>query len=427
MSFKPEPSQAHDKLPFEWLAILVLFAYCVREPFAGAVQYYLGNAGLGFLWFVPEGIALLCVVALLATDVFMNGSWRFLFFLAVIAYYMLLGYISIGSVASSLSGFKALLPLLSGVLVTRSVLQRRWVQLGLITLLIVAMAGIWWSSSHELPWARSSFDSGLGTKRFHEIVWAAGGGIRPFGFSSDQHYAGSSILFLFAFIGAYRRSHLFYWLAVPVGAAIYVSTSRTSLLAFIVLVGLRLLLDLLERGHQPRGTQIITAVIPFLVPLLPISVMAFAQLYSASEIPSSLYSVWIRGSDVFLQPVSLMPIFAPYAWIFGFGLGGVGFPVMQSSYSSYAAIIDNFFLFNYYSFGIPFVVYYLFLCMRNAADADMHRRIVFCVAVLFGQFILGWANGMFMMALGYAASPALVSRRASRTAAIGHAQTLAVA
>jgi len=410
LPFKPDQSQVHDELPFEWLAILVLFAYCAREPFAGAVQFYLGDASLGFLWFVPDGIALLCVVALLATDM-LNGSWRFLFFLVVIAYYMLLGYISIGSAASSLSGFKALLPLLSGVLITRSVLQRRWVQIGLVTLLIVAIVGVWWSVGHELPWARSSFDSGLGTKQFRATVWAAGGGVRPFGFSSDQHYAASSILFLFAFIGAYRRSYIFYWLAVPVGATIFVTTSRTSLLAFVILLGLRILLDLFERGHRPRATQLVTAVTPFLVPLLPISVMAFGQLYSASEIPSSLFSLWIRGNEVFLQPVLLMPVFAPYGWLFGFGLGGVGFPVMQSNYSSYLAIIDNFLLFSYYSFGIPFVFYYLFLCMRNAADPDMHKRIVFCVAVLFGQFILGWANGMFMMALGYAASSAFLSRR----------------
>lgn len=424
---KSNPNLDHDRLPFQWLAIAVLLAYCLREPFAGAVQFYLGNAGLGFLWFVPDGIALLCVVALLAIDLAMNGSWRFFFLLVVIAYYMLLGYITIGSVASALSGFKALLPLLSGILITRSVFQRAWLQFCLVALLVIAMAGVWWSVGHALPWAGSSFDSGLGTKSFRATVWASGGGVRPFGFSSDQHYAASSILFLFAFIGAYRRAHLFYWLAIPVVATVYISTSRTSLLALVILIGFRILLDLFERGHRPEATRIITAVTPFLVPLLPISVMAFAQLYSLSEISSSLESIWVRGSEVFLQPVSLMPIFAPYGWLFGFGLGGVGFPVMQSNYSSYLAIIDNFLLFSYYSFGVPFLLYYLFLCRRNAVELDMHKRIMFCVVVLFGQFILGWANGMFMMAFGYAASAGFVSRPILKKASRDHAYKPALA
>ena len=392
-----------ESMPFEWLAVTVLLAYAAREPFAGAVQYYLDQFHLGFLWFIPDAIGLVCVAALVAIDLAKFGSFKFPFFLCAIFYYMLLGYVSIGSVASSFSGFKALLPLFAGLMLSKPVLQRSYVQIPLTVLLLLAMVGVWWSLNNTLPWAELSFDSGLGVKQIRSTIWAAGGTYRPFGFATDPHSAGSSIVFLFALIGAGNKRLLFYVLSVPVGMTVLASTSRTSFMAFAILLFLRFLFDVLERD-RPRLTELVTAVVPVLVVCAPMCVMGFAQSYSLNEVPGDLVSLWVRGNEVFLQPFTLMPIFAPNAWLFGFGLGGVGFPVLQSNYASYSSIIDNFLLFSYYSFGIPFLIFYFMMCLRNRLETDFYKRILFCVTLVFGQFILGWANGMFMIVFGYAAS-----------------------
>jgi hypothetical protein len=392
-----------ELMPFEGLAVTALLAYAVREPFAGAVQYYLDQLHLGFLWFIPDAIGLVCVVALVVIDLAKFGSFKFPFFLCAIFYYMLLGYVSIGSVASSFSGFKALLPLFAGLMLSRPVLQRSYVQIALTVLLLLAMVGVWWSLNNTLPWAELSFDSGLGVKQIRSTIWAAGNTYRPFGFATDPHSAGSSIVFLFALIGAGNKRLLFYVLSVPVGMTVLASTSRTSFTAFAILLSLRFLFDVLERD-RPRLTELVTAVVPFLVVCAPMCVMGFAQMYSTNDVPGELLSLWVRGNEVFLQPFTLMPIFAPNAWLFGFGLGGVGFPVLQSNYASYSSIIDNFLLFSYYSFGIPFLIFYFAMCLRNRLEADFYKRILFCVTLIFGQFILGWANGMFMIVFGYAAS-----------------------
>ena len=405
------PRTAPEALPFEWLAVTVLLAYAVREPFSGAVQYYLDEFGLGILWFIPDAIGLGCVIALLVTDVVLYRSVKFIFILCVIFYYMLLGYVSIGSFASSLSGFKAFLPLFAGLMLSRRILQRRMVQVILIALLLVAVIGLWWSSFNQLPWAQLSFDSGLVVRKFRATVWSAGGTYRPFGFSNDQHAAGSSVLFLLALIGAGNRRSVFYALSVPTGWGILISTSRTSLLAFAILVMMRFLLDGLEERNRPRLTGVVTAVVPFVVIFAPACIMVFAQMYSLNQVPGELVSLWVRGNEVFLQPFTLMPIFAPNAWLFGFGLGGVGFPVLQSNYASYSSIIDNFLLFSYYSFGVPFLLFYFAMCFRNSAETDIYKRILFCVTVIFGQFILGWANGMFMLVFGYAASSSFLRGR----------------
>jgi len=393
-----------EAMPFEWLAVAVLLAYAVREPFAGAVQYYLDQLHLGFLWFLPDAIGLICVAALVVIDLVKFGSFKFPFFLCAIFYYMLLGYVSIGSAASSFSGFKALLPLFAGLMLSRPLLQRNYIQIALTALLLLAMAGVWWSLKNTLPWAQLSFDSGLGVKQLRSTIWAAGGTYRPFGFASDPHSAGSNIVFLFALIGAGNARLLFYGLSVPVAMTVWASTSRTSFMALAILLLLRFVLDVLEKRDRPRLTELVTAVVPFLVICAPMCVMAFAQMYSANDVPGELFSLWIRGNEVFLQPFTLMPMFAPNAWLFGFGLGGVGFPVIQSNYASYSSIIDNFLLFSYYSFGIPFLIFYFAMCLRNRLEADFYKRILFCVTLIFGQFILGWANGMFMIVFGYAAS-----------------------
>ena len=402
---RQEPQRTDlESMPFEWLAVTVLLAYSVREPFAGAVQYYLDQLHLGFLWFLPDAIGLVCVAALVVIDLVKFGSFKFPFFLCAIFYYMLLGYVSIGSAASSFSGFKALLPLFAGLMLSRPLLQRSYIQIALTVLLVLAMIGVWWSLKNTLPWAQLSFDSGLGVKQLRSTIWAAGGTYRPFGFATDPHSAGSSIVFLFALIGAGNARLLFYGLSVPVGMTVWASTSRTSFMAFAILLLLRFVLDVLEKRNRPRLTELVTAVVPFLVICAPMCVMGFAQMYSANDVPGEFLSLWVRGNEVFLQPFTLMPIFAPNAWLFGFGLGGVGFPVIQSNYASYSSIIDNFLLFSYYSFGIPFLIFYFAMCLRNRLEADFYKRILFCVTLIFGQFILGWANGMFMIVFGYAAS-----------------------
>ena len=402
---RQEPQRTDlESMPFEWLAVTVLLAYSVREPFAGAVQYYLDQLHLGFLWFLPDAIGLVCVAALVVIDLVKFGSFKFAFFLCAICYYMLLGYVSIGSAASSFSGFKALLPLFAGLMLSRPLLQRSYIQIALTVLLVLAMIGVWWSLKNTLPWAQLSFDSGLGVKQLRSTIWAAGGTYRPFGFATDPHSAGSSIVFLFALIGAGNARLLFYGLSVPVGMTVWASTSRTSFMAFAILLLLRFVLDVLEKRNRPRLTELVTAVVPFLVICAPMCVMGFAQMYSANDVPGEFLSLWVRGNEVFLQPFTLMPIFAPNAWLFGFGLGGVGFPVIQSNYASYSSIIDNFLLFSYYSFGIPFLIFYFAMCLRNRLEADFYKRILFCVTLIFGQFILGWANGMFMIVFGYAAS-----------------------
>lgn len=99
-------------------------------------------------------------------------------------------------------------------------------------------------------------------------------------------------------------------------------------MAFAILLLLRLVLDVLEKRNRPRLTELVTAVVPFLVICAPMCVMGFAQMYSVNDVPGEFLSLWVRGNEVFLQPFTLMPIFAPNAWLFGFGLGGVGFPVI---------------------------------------------------------------------------------------------------
>ena len=193
---RQEPQRTDlESMPFEWLAVTVLLAYSVREPFAGAVQYYLDQLHLGFLWFLPDAIGLVCVAALVVIDLVKFGSFKFPFFLCAIFYYMLLGYVSIGSAASSFSGFKALLPLFAGLMLSRPLLQRNYIQIALTVLLVLAMIGVWWSLKNTLPWAQLSFDSGLGVKQLRSTIWAAGGTYRPFGFADhafESHNGGAS-------------------------------------------------------------------------------------------------------------------------------------------------------------------------------------------------------------------------------------------
>jgi hypothetical protein len=344
----------------------------------------------------------MCIAMALAVDV-SSRKVGILFFLYVTILYGFEGYFVSGSAASVLSTFKALVPLFCGLLLDRDLLTRPLMRRVIFLFWLAACGGVIYSMYGSAPWSKLQFDGVGVTQAYKATQWTTEGDVRNFGFSGDEHGAASSILALSILLSLGLRRRVFYLMAIVSLVTIYLTTSRTNLLSFVVYVGLYLFTDLRKRvDHQPILKWSLRA--SFLAIFVPAVVIGIAVWYTSADVPKALLSLWIRGNETWLLPFGFIEDLAPFAIFSGFGLGGIGFGLLQSDLASYARTIDNFHLFNFLTFGMPFLLFYLYQCRQLLFEQDAHRVMVFIVTVTSGIPQRGWSDYLFMILVGYASA-----------------------
>jgi len=391
------------------LAMIALIGYFVQVAFFGPTRYFLSQFNIELLWYLPDMLGLACIAAILMRDIY-SGSARVAVFLGVIFFYMVGGYTISDSVNSVLSTFKALVPLFCGLLLDRDVLTRRFMKWTLLCFLLLACAGVAYSKYVGLPWLGLEFQGVGVVQQFKQLQWVAGGDVRLYGFAGDQHGAGFSIVALLILLSMSLRKYEFYALAVLSLGAILLTTSRTALLCFFTFVAIHSAANLRSPVDvQPLLKRILR--ISFIAPAFPIIVIGIALLFDAGDVPYSLESLWMRGTYTWLVIFTFMEELAPSAMLHGFGLGGFGFGLLQSDLARYYTPVDNFIMFNYLCFGLPYVAFYIYQCRRMTFERDPYRVAIFVMLAVYGLTLRGWSDYLFMILFGFSAACVFVGTR----------------
>jgi hypothetical protein len=381
------------------LAAITLVAYLCQVTLFGPIRYFLSAVHLEFVWYLPDVLGFICVGGVLLKDGARNI--RIVIFLISMALYMVEGYFFSGSVSSVLSTFKALIPFFCGFLLDREVLLRPIVKATIFTLLLAACFGVVESLYVTMPWTNLRFE-GIGVfQDFKSMQWTVEGAVRNFGFGGDEHSAASSILTLCILLFSVNaRRRVFYPVVAISMVAIYLTTSRTHLACLFVFVFLYFLTDL--RGRVCGNVILKWSVrLTSLAILVPVATVVVALVFSVNDVPASLISLWIRGTVTWVEPFRLVDELAPFAMIHGFGLGGTGFGLLQSDMAQYYVPFDNFILFNYLTFGFPYVIFYFYQWRRMLLEQDPYRVIVYVVVMAAGLTLRVWSDYLFMILLGY--------------------------
>jgi hypothetical protein len=399
------PLASYDRLapnPFtaiaSRLAQITLVGYLCQTALFAPVRYLLATKHLEMLWYVPDLLGLMCIAAVFITT---DHNLRILVLLNVLLLYAIEGYAVSGSPASVLSTFKALVPLFCGLLLKRDLATGPVMRKILLLFWLAACGGVIYSMYETPPWSSLQFEGAGVLQAYKETQWTPGGGVRNYGFAGDQHAAASSILTLFILLSVERSRFAFCLLGTVSVVTVYLTTSRTNLFSLLIYVGLCLLCDLQRRTDDQFFLKWCLRA-SFLSVLVPAVGVGIALWYNAADVPTALLSLWIRGNETWLVPFSFINDLAPLAIFSGFGLGGIGFGLLQSNLSRYATTIDNFILFNFFTFGIPYLIFYLFQCRRMLFEQDPYRVIVFVVTAVSGLFLRGWSDYLFMILFGYA-------------------------
>jgi hypothetical protein len=380
------------------LSATTLIAYVCQSAFFGPIRYFLASRGLEMLWFLPDALGLVCLAVVLIESP--ARQHRALMFLYAIVLYGLEGYLVSGSVASVLSTFKALVPLFCGLLLDRELLGRPFMKVLLLALLLLASYGVLFTQTADMPWANLTFE-GIGVdQKYKGLQWIEGSRVRSYGFAGDEHGAASSILTLFILFSFQAHKLIFYPVAVLALIAAEATTSRTNLIALVAYIGLYSVAGF----NRPATGQFAlkwSLRTSFMAPMLPLVIIGIALSFSNDAVPDPLLSMWYRGTYTWLVPFNYIDDLAPLAILHGFGIGGFGFGLLQSDLAYLYTPVDNFILFNFLAFGLPYVFFYLYQCRQLSHEPDPYRIMLFIVTAIIGLAMRGWSDSPFMIMFGY--------------------------
>src|SRR3954452_9767677 len=224
---------------------IALAAYLVRDAFGGVMRYYTSIMHLDAFWFLPDGIALLCLVQFIVHCILRNRSIMAAVVFAQIMLSLVLGYFMLGTVNAAISSFKMMLPVFVGFCFCDSSLGSYRKLLSVIAVTFyLSVIGVLLTKFYLMPWVGYKYESFGAVREAGRLWWAYGGDDqRLMGFAADNTMAAFFILVSFA-ITSIRKSTL--WCLLYGSLAVYVIRLTTSKTTVIVLV-LYLLLLLIVR------------------------------------------------------------------------------------------------------------------------------------------------------------------------------------
>ena len=385
------------------LLVVTIVSYLVREPLQSALQYYLSGGPLSYLWYAPDLLAVICMASFLFNLMGVGANLTVCILIAMLSSSMFVGLYVSGSPAAVASAFKLGVPIFVGFLAREDILDKPVIRIAAAVALVIAIGAIIYSSQHDLPWDKASFELGGNEKTFKGVAYLYGE--RRFsGFSGDSHAAAFCVLAPLMLLYRNRRNITFYPAVLVAAYAIFIVQSRTTLVILVLFVAFCKCLDWrITRPVFANGNVLNIIVFAFssVVVLFPLVISIWAASTNLSDQSYELRSLWARGHDSWIMPFTFMDKLAPLAMLHGFGLGGIGYPLYLSEISEYYVPVDNFHLYNLLIFGFYYAFIYIYIVGAVLKDPSPGRKVIFSILSLYSIFLSGYGSPFFLIVYGY--------------------------
>jgi hypothetical protein len=390
------------------LAIGMIIA---REALAGAMRYTLDRFHLGPVWFLID-LALFAAVALVVLNQLMKKPQdRYLYALLAVTFFIGAGVLSGtangNNTTSIVSAVKIAMPLVATVLVYPHFLRHRWFRACLAGLFVVAVVGVVYNRSHAMPWTGYAYEQ-FGVTRAAAREWWIDGQSRVSGFGASSA-ASANIILLMALLLTRGTLRAPLKLAVYGAAfvAIYLTTSRTALLALMLAVTFDLFPRRLVKAFHLGSAEVLAGFF-LLATMAPI---AWSMVVVFSD-GITRYDVSILDRLNYTWP-TMLGLSYDHGWasfLFGQGFGSVGSPAHYSGkYVSPISAVDNFMIYMFSLFGVMSLVLALLIFLAFLAIPWRERYFAFAACMMMatiscegigGSLLLGFSIAFGLGALG---------------------------
>lgn len=386
--------QVNDPSWLRWFEIFTVFAVCVffaMQLSAGVVRWVLDMVGGAVLTYIPNVFMLMCIGAVLATEIY-NARLRAIAFIFLI--WMLLGLLigayTTGSPAQAVFGAWVLLPFLFGIC-TGPILMKNHPSRPIFytVIFVVAVGGVLIHNLTVLPWVGVSYQVGgvelEGAREWH----ASGGKQRLSGFARSSFDVAGQIIVAAGLLSLYvKNTFLRIALWSFCAFSISLSTSKGILLTLLMAW---IASEALIRGR----VKILQAV--FFVGILWLSVpplLGWTMDWSEAarvDIDHPLYGSFIdRMNDMWPRALELATEHG--VPLLGRGIGGIGVPlsIFEPDLANagdnlwvYIAVLGGI-------FSVPlFIAGYVQIFKFTASPMPMEMQEILILAV-----IVNWYGGV---------------------------------
>jgi hypothetical protein len=358
------------------IALVVLFCFVA---FDAALRYAFQQAGLTFLIYAKDGIAL-AIAALLGLRIARAGKvdLSIVTIVGLLGFGMIVGLISGLPIAQMLFGFKIWIMLLVGVALAYSIEDiDAWLIWLYRVLLPIVVFGLVLDATTALPWKGLEYEA-MGQSIEGSREWSTFGLPRLAGFGRASYESAALIVGLSALYLAIRLSGkqnrgrfaaLYDSLLLAVGfAGVLLTTSKSSIVVFAVL--LLAWVALRARAIFPpllraawRGMLKIAVVLLVLLMIVPpivayVSPDLAGDLLSSDDVLVQAFTLSFVERVEVMWPAAFALLTNPIQVLVGRGVGGIGTAQLYFEPAHYNAA-DNAAVYLLVQFGLIAVVFFV--------------------------------------------------------------------
>ncbi|MBB4260199.1 MULTISPECIES: hypothetical protein [unclassified Bradyrhizobium] len=392
---------------------IALGVYLVRDAFGGVIRYYTSIYHMDALWYLPDAVALACLIQFIVHCILRNRSTLALLVLVQIMLSLVLGYFMMGTANAAISSFKMMLPVFVGFCFCDSSLGSYKKLLSVIAVTFyLSVIGVLLTKFYLMPWVGYKYESFGAVREAGRLWWAYGGDDqRLMGFAADNTMAAFFILVSFA-ITSIRKSTT--WCLLFGSLAVYVIKLTTSKTTMIVLVLYLLLLVFVRMLPEKSRFPAIRGIAQwsFAAIFVPFFMIVIAS--GTAAVPhSTLFSIVDRINNSWQLPFVYMNQLMPIGLVTGCGAGCFNYPQkLFSPLAHFWVPVDNFYIGTYLMFGLPFVAFMVMVFRATFGATDVYKLTLIFVVNLFTITVLNYgpASGLLIIALSFSD---VFSRRAA--------------
>ncbi|SCB26612.1 hypothetical protein GA0061098_1004166 [Bradyrhizobium shewense] len=392
---------------------IALGVYLVRDAFGGVIRYYTSIYHMDALWYLPDAVALACLIQFIVHCILRNRSTMALLVLVQIMLSLVLGYFMMGTANAAISSFKMMLPVFVGFCFCDSSLGSYKKLLSVIAVTFyLSVIGVLLTKFYLMPWVGYKYESFGAVREAGRLWWAYGGDDqRLMGFAADNTMAAFFILVSFA-ITSIRKSTT--WCLLFGSLAVYVIKLTTSKTTMIVLVLYLLLLVFVRMLPEKSRFPAIRGIAQwsFAAIFVPFFMIVIAS--GTAAVPhSTLFSIVDRINNSWQLPFVYMNQLMPIGLVTGCGAGCFNYPQkLFSPLAHFWVPVDNFYIGTYLMFGLPFVAFMVMVFRATFGATDVYKLTLIFVVNLFTITVLNYgpASGLLIIALSFSD---VFSRRAA--------------
>lgn len=336
-------------------ALLTLFVFVAFEVFQGPLRYYLSKMGGVVLAYVPKGLMLVALSALVVRTLWtLRLDKAVLSAVAVFALFAAVGIYFTHSINQPFMGAFSLLPLLFGIVAEPAISRFSERLLPYTFFLWVCVAvGVGYNHFHSVPWAGFTYQLG-DTEVEASRDWSYFGVERVAGFARASFEAATQLLFLGLSCSIlFRKKILAVFVWATTGVLIAITTTKTTLGLFFFLT---VIFPLVAPRFVSRNVKrTIGKLLPFMLAmigiLLPASTLVskIGATFATQDSGTLFTSFGIRLAEMW--PNTFAMLFKHGSVLLGRGLGGIGAAQKVFEPDIYSPG-DNVYLYLYVTFGI---------------------------------------------------------------------------